>query len=127
MKKYLYVIATLLLIAVGSIVGYSYAKMLGEREIERLKNEQAAALIAAQNNARQSYEKDIEKLTEDLQRVRADRADRMRELESFRNRGGDLASCRRDRERLSRLAVRGETLLKQADAYFAAFESANSR
>lgn len=55
-----------------------------------------------------------------VEAVRADNAQRMRQLDDFNNTRTSLAACRRDRSRLSRLAVRGEELLERADSYLEA-------
>ena len=78
---------------------------------------QASAVEIAQKEVKRDYEKRIQKLTASLERVRIDNAQRLRQLNNFSHARTDLATCRRDRDRLSRLAVRGEGLLKRADAY----------
>lgn len=114
------IVFTVIALAVAAYLGYSLSSARAEREIEQLKNEQAMKVIAAQNEARTVYENDIKKLSADLKRVRDDHANRLRELEQFRSRNGDMETCRRDRADLASLAVRGEELLKRADAYLGA-------
>lgn len=119
------------LVAVGAVVsliaawfcyslGYDRAKTEGELALEQLKLAQAQAVIDAQNKVKSEYEKQIQNLNAALASVRSDNAHRLRQLEQFRNTSTDLATCRRQRDDLSRLAVRGEGLLKRADAYLEA-------
>lgn len=82
--------------------------------------QQADAVKIAQNEVKKDYEKRIQELSSSLERLRSDNAQRLRQLEQFRNTGTDLATCRRQRDDLSRLAVRGEELLNRADAYIGA-------
>lgn len=81
---------------------------------------QASAVEIAQKEVKRDYEKRIQKLTASLERVRIDNAQRLRQLNDFSQDRTDLATCRRDRRDLARLAVRGEELLKRADSYFEA-------
>lgn len=101
-------------------LGYEKAKVEGELQIETLKLTQAEEVISAQNRVKIEYEKQIQNLNAALASVRSDNAHRLRQLEQFRNTSTDLATCRRQRDDLSRLAVRGEGLLKRADAYLEA-------
>lgn len=55
-----------------------------------------------------------------LLRHNDDNAQRLRQLDDFSHAKTDLATCRRQRDDLSRLADRGEELLKRADAYLEA-------
>ena len=81
---------------------------------------QASVVEIAQKEVKRDYEKRIQKLTASLERVRIDNAQRLQQLKGFSHTRTDLATCRRDRSRLGRLAVRGEGLLKRADSYFEA-------
>ena len=101
-------------------LGYEKAKVEGDLQIETLKLTQAEEVIAAQNKVKVEYEAQIKTLNAALASVRSDNAQRLRQLEQFRNTGTDLATCRRQRDDLSRLAVRGEELLNRADAYLGA-------
>lgn len=83
---------------------------------------QALAVESAQTEVKKDYEKRIQELTVSLERVRIDNAERLRQLKSFSNTRTDLATCRRDRRDLARLAVRGEDLLKRADSYLEALK-----
>lgn len=83
---------------------------------------QASAVEIAQNEVKRDYEKRIQELTVSLERVRIDNAERLRQLKSFSNTRTDLATCRRDRRDLGRLAVRGEELLRRADGYLEALK-----
>lgn len=85
------------------------------------KMQQEAALIV-QNNIKRDYEKRIQDLSASLELIRNEHAERLRELEEFSNTRTSLDSCRSDRSRLARLAVRGEKLLKRADSYFEAIK-----
>lgn len=101
-------------------LGYDKAKVEGELQIETLKRSQAEEVIAAQNKVKVEYEAQIKTLNAALASARSDSANRLRQLEKFRGTSTDLATCRRQRDDLSRLAVRGEELLKRADAYLGA-------
>lgn len=94
--------------------GYSIADMRGNLEIERLKKENAQAVINAQASEKAKYEKQIENLVTDRAAEREHFAERLRELEQFERSGSDLAACRRDRSRLASLAVRFEKLTIRA-------------
>ena len=98
-------------------LGFNHAKTEGELQIETLKLTQAEEVIAAQNRVKSEYELQIQSLNAALASARSDGAERMRQLNEFRGASTDLATCRRQRDQLSRLAVRGEGLLKRADAY----------
>ena len=97
--------------------GFNHAKTEGELQIETLKLTQAEEIIAAQNKVKSEYESQIQSLNAALASARSDGAERLRQLNEFRGARTDLATCRRDRDRLSRLAVEGESLLREADAY----------
>ena len=101
-------------------LGYDKAKVEGELQIETLKRSQAEEVIAAQNKVKVEYEAQIKSLNAALASARSDSVNRMQQLEQFRHADTDLATCRRERGELSRLAVRGESLLKRADAYLGA-------
>ena len=83
---------------------------------------QAKAVEIAQNEVKKDYDKRVKELSASLERVRSDNSRRMRELEDLNNTRTDLATCRRDRSRLARLAVRGEELLKRADSYLSTLQ-----
>ena len=110
-------LAALFIVWFSYDLGYETAKVEGELQIETLKLTQAEEVIAAQNKVKVEYEVQIKTLNAALASVRSDNALRLRQLERFRNTGTDLATCRRQRNDLSRLAVRGEELLNRADAY----------
>lgn len=111
-----------LALIIGAIAGYSYAANCYEREIAELQLAQAQAVRDAQNSVRIDYERRMQNLSASLERVRSDNALRMRQLENFNHARTDLESCRRDRSRLARLAVRGEELLHRADSYLSAIQ-----
>ena len=98
-------------------LGYNLAKVEWELQIVTLKLTQAEEVIAAQNKVKSEYELQIQTLNAALASARSDSAERMRQLETFRQSRTDLATCRRQRDQLSRLAVEGESLLREADAY----------
>lgn len=101
-------------------LGYDKARAEGELALEQLKLAQAQAVIEAQTKVKSEYEKQIQNLNAALANARSDRADRLRQLNAFRHTDTDLATCRSERDELSRLAVRGEELLREADAYLGA-------
>ena len=111
---------TIVLLIGAYLLGYSKAETEGELAIEQLKLAQAQAVIDAQNKVKVQYEEQIKNLNAALADARNDSANRLRQLEAFRHTDTDLATCRRQRDDLSRLAVRGEELLKRADAYLEA-------
>lgn len=111
---------TIVLLIGAYLLGYSKAETEGELAIEQIKLAQAQAVIDAQNKVKVEYEAQIKTLNAALASARSDSANRLRQLEAFRGTSTDLATCRRQRDDLSRLAVRGEELLKRADAYLGA-------
>lgn len=108
-------------LAVGAyFFGYGNAETKGELALESLKKAQAEAIVAAQQEVKKDYERRMQTLAADLERVRSDNANRVQQLAKFRNADRDLAACRRDRERLAELAVEAESLLGEADGYLTA-------
>lgn len=83
---------------------------------------QADAVKIAQMEVKKDYEKRIQELSASIERLRDDNAQRLRELNDFSHARTDLATCRRDRSELARLAVRGEELLERADSYLEALK-----
>lgn len=83
---------------------------------------QASAVEIAQTEVKKDYEKRIQELSASIERLRSDNAQRLRQLDDFSHARTDLETCRRDRRDLSRLAVRGEELLKRADSYLEALK-----
>ena len=96
------------------LIGYKHAEVEGERAIESLKLEHAKAIIDAQEKERANYEKTIQSLISDLDRVRGERDERMLQLESFRSRETDFGTCRSQRDRLARIAVGLEDVASRA-------------
>lgn len=86
------------------------------------ESRQADAVKIAQNEVKKDYEKRIQELSVSIERLRDDNAQRLRELNDFSHAKTDLATCRRDRRDLGRLAVRGEELLRRADSYLEALK-----
>lgn len=84
--------------------------------------QQAEAVKIAQKEVKKDYEKRIQELSASIECLRDDNAQRLRELNDFSHARTDLATCRRDRSRLGRLAVRGEELLRRADSYLEALK-----
>ncbi len=111
---------TFILLLSAYLLGYNNAETEGDLALEQLKLTQAQAVIDAQNEVKLQYETQIKNLNTALAAARSDSADRLRQLETFRRSNTDLATCRRERSELARLAVRGEELLKRADAYLGA-------
>lgn len=96
-------------------LGFDHA--IAEAEVRR-----ASAVEIAQKEVKKDYEKRIEELSASIERLRSDNAQRLRQLNDFSHARTDLATCRRDRGELARLAVRGEELLKRADSYLEALK-----
>ena len=111
---------TFILLLSAYLLGYNNAETEGDLALEQLKLTQAQAVIDAQNEVKLQYETQIKNLNTALAAARSDSADRLRQLETFRRSNTDLATCRRERSELARLTVRGEELLKRADAYLGA-------
>lgn len=109
----------LLVAAVAAHICYGLGFDHGTAEAEA---RQADAVKIAQSEVKKDYEKRIQELSASLERVRADNAQRLRELNDFNNARTSLATCRRDRRDLGRLAVRGEELLRRADGYLEALK-----
>ena len=111
---------TFILLLSAYLLGYNNAETEGDLALEQLKLTQAQAVIDAQNEVKLQYETQIKNLNTALAAARSDSADRLRQLETFRRSNTDLATCTRERNKLAGLAVRGEELLKRADAYLGA-------
>lgn len=111
------IIAAVIAIAGAYFFGYSNAETKAALEFEQYKNEQEKAANAAQEKIKADYEKRLENLSADLERIRNDNDKRLRELEQFKRRSVDLDACRSDRADLAGLAIRGESLLKRAESY----------
>ena len=109
-----------ILLFVSYLIGFNHAKTEGELEIESLKLAQAIEIIEAQKQVRIEYESQIQSLNAALASARSDGADGLRQLETFRGASRDMETCTRERNELAGLAVRGEELLKRADAYLGA-------
>lgn len=109
----------LLVAAIAAHICYGMGFDHGTAEAEA---RQASAVKIAQTEVKKDYEKRIQKLTASLERLRDDNAQRLRQLDDFSHARTDLATCRRDRSRLARLAVRGEELLNRADSYLEALK-----
>lgn len=109
----------LLVAAIVAHICYDKGFKHGAAEAEA---RQADAVKIAQNEVKKDYEKRIQELSASLERVRIDNAQRLRQLDDFSHAKTDLATCRRDRSDLARLAVRGEELLKRADSYLEALK-----
>ena len=101
-------------------LGYNSAETEGNLALEQLKLSQAQAVIDAQNEVKLQYETQIKNLNDALANARNDSANRLRQLEKFRGASRDMETCTRERNELAGLAIRGEELLKRADAYIGA-------
>ena len=107
----------LIVAAIAAHICYDTGFAHGTAEAEA---RQADAVKIAQNEVKKDYEKRIQELSASIERIRSDNAQRLRELNDFNNTRTSLATCRRDRRDLGRLAVRGEELLKDAESYIRA-------
>lgn len=107
---------------VAATAAYFFYNKGFDHGIAEAEARQAAAIKVAQNEVKQKYEVRMQELMASLERSRIDNAKRMRQLNEFNNARTNLAACRRDRRNLSRLAVRGEELLKRADHYIEALK-----
>lgn len=113
---------TIVLLVGAYLFGYNKAETEGELAIEQLKLAQAQAVIDAQNEVKLQYETQIKNLNAALADARSDSANRLRQLEKFRSASRDMETCTRERNELAGLAVRGEELLRRADAYIEALK-----
>mgnify|MGYP005795104589 CR=1 FL=1 len=109
----------LLVAAIAAHICYDRGFDHGTAEAEA---RQADAVKIAQNEVKKDYEKRIQELSASIERLRDDNAKRLLELGDFSHAKTDLATCRRDRRDLGRLAVRGEELLRRADSYLEALK-----
>ena len=109
----------LLVAAIAAHICYDRGFDHGTAEAEA---RQADAVKIAQNEVKKDYEKRIQELSASVERLRSDNAQRLRQLNDFSHARTDLATCRRDRGDLARLAVRGEELLRRADSYLEALK-----
>lgn len=111
------IIAAVIAIAGAYFFGYSNAETKAALEFEQYKNEQEKAANAAQEKIKADYEKRLENLSADLERIRNDNDKRLRELEQFKRRSVDLDACRSERERLASVAVGLEDVASRAIGY----------
>lgn len=118
MKKNIVLLAVGAGLLVGSyFFGYSNAETEGLLAIEQMKAQHQNEVAEAQAKIRGTYEKRIKELGVDLERVRVEHDQRLRELDKFKSAKRDLESCTRDRNDLAELAIRGERLLRTAESY----------
>lgn len=108
------IIAAVIAIAGAYFFGYSNAETQAALEFEQYKNEQEQAANAAQEKIKADYEKRLENLSADLERIRNDNDKRLRELEQFKRRSVSLETCRSERERLASVAVGLEDVASRA-------------
>ena len=121
---------TLKIGSIGFVIGLIVAAVAAhicydkgfDHGIAEAEARQALAVESAQTEVKKDYEKRIQELSASIERLRSDNNQRLRELHEFSHAKTDLATCRRDRRDLSRLAVRGEELLKRADSYLEALK-----
>lgn len=111
------IIAAVIAIAGAYFFGYSNAETQAALEFEQYKNEQEQAANAAQEKIKADYEKRLENLSADLERIRNDNDKRLRELEQFKRRAVNLETCRSERERLASVAVGLEDVASRAIGY----------
>lgn len=109
----------LLVAAIAAHICYDTGFDHGAAEAEARN---ASAVEIAQTEVKKDYEKRIQELSASIERLRSDNAQRLRQLDDFNNTRTSLATCRRDRRDLGRLAVRGEELLRRADSYLEALK-----
>lgn len=102
-------------LAVGAyFFGYSNAETKGELALESLKKAQAEAIVAAQQEVKKDYERRMQTLAADLERVRSDNANRVQQLAKFRATRRDLQTCHDERNRLATIAVGLEEVADRA-------------
>ena len=89
-----------------------------DRERLELETAQKEVIIKAQTEAKEKYDAKVEALTRELESVRTNADNRVRELEARRNAKPRDPACHEDDA--LRLAVEGEKLLKEADSYLKA-------
>lgn len=103
-------------------IGYNKAETEGELALQTLRLEQAQAIIDAQNEVKVAYEQKVQNLVAAHDAERSVYDQRMRQLEKFRSVGASLETCTGERDRLAKLAIRGERLLRRAESYLNACE-----
>lgn len=121
---------TLKIASIGFVIGLFVAAIAAhicygrgfDHGVAEAEARQVAAIEVAQTEVKKDYEKRIQELSASIERLRSDNAQRLRQLNDFSHVRTDLATCRRDRSELARLAVRGEELLRRADSYLEALK-----
>lgn len=108
-------------IAIG-IVCFGLGFQLGSDRIslqfEAYKLEQAQAVLEAQRKEKEKYDEAIKALDADLSAARDIASERLRQLNAYRDRTNGTQACHSDDA--LRLAVEGESLLREADGYLRA-------
>lgn len=102
--------------------GYRTAETKCALEFEQYKTAQTDANKVIQEQIRIEYEKKIETLNANFERLRDDNNKRMRQLQAYRERERNLETCSRDLDTVTELAVEGERLLKEADGFIEALQ-----
>lgn len=102
--------------------GYQTAETKGALELEQYKTAQTDANKVIQEQVRIEYEQKIETLSADLERARNSNAERLRQLESYRNRERSLETCNSELSAALGLAVEGEKLLLEANGFIEALQ-----
>ena len=103
-------------------VGYESAEAKGESALNEFKLQQAQAVIEAQLKAKANYDAKLQAIINSHNAERSVYDQRLRQLEKFRSAGASLATCTSERDRLAKLAIRGERLLRRAESYLNACE-----
>lgn len=98
--------------------GYSVAEAEAELAMETLKTEKAMAILKAQEEEKVKYEKRIQDLVADIERLRANDAEWLLKQDAFIGAERTLDACMRERSELTRLAVEGRKLLDEASIRF---------
>lgn len=102
--------------------GYEQAETEATLKIESMKLDHANQIIEAQNKEKERYEQKEKDLVARYDADRKHYVDRMRQLERKLNAKGDVEAVRSERDRCFGLAVRGERLLRRADAIIESLE-----
>ena len=121
--KYIIASAVCSIVIFGAYsTGYEKAETEATLKIESMKLDHANQIIKAQNKEKERYEQKEKDLVARYDADRKHYVDRMRQLERKLNAKGDVEAVRSERDRCFGLAVRGERLLRRADAIIESLE-----
>ena len=103
-------------------MGHSVATTKAELEFTQFKLQQAEAFKVVLKEEQKKHALKEQTLIDSFKRDRQHYDDRVRQLEAKLRSRGDLEAVASERDRCLKLAVRGEGLLRRADAIIEALE-----